>query len=422
MIENLNNSLKKNYLFLILLLFPVCVLFRSALINIYFITCSLFFIFNLKKNKNFCTEKWMVIYFIFFVYICLLSFFVENQFLSFTKSIAQLRFFCFVFFLSILNISFKGFQKFIYCSAFLIIFVCLDAFYQYFNGYNVFGFKPGDPNINPDRLSGPFNEELIVGSYVFYVSIPIISYFISNYNKYSILNKIFIISFSVLVFFTILLSGERMPFILFLLSLAIIFLIYLEFKKILLLKFIFVIIIFLMYFFNQSVSNRFDNFFKDISNYKEAGHYKIFSSALVIWNNHKILGVGIKNFRFTCDVNKLNTLETKKFLCSTHPHNIYLELLVETGLIGFLLYIIFFVFLLTNIFQKIINIDKKLKGFFYGSLIIIFTYIWPIKSSGSLFSTFYASFLWFNIGIVFLILNSKININHPRVKKKLSRV
>ena len=54
---------------------------------------------------------------------------------------------------------------------------------------------------------------------------------------------------------------------------------------------------------------------------------------------NKYFGVGLKNFRYVCD-EKFDTFTQKKFLCSTHPHNLYLEILSETGLIGFVIFLV----------------------------------------------------------------------------------
>ena len=43
--------------------------------------------------------------------------------------------------------------------------------------------------------------------------------------------------------------------------------------------------------------------------------------------------------------------------CSTHPHNIYLELVTETGLIGLFLFLLFLFSFIKNIFK--INFDKN---------------------------------------------------------------
>ena len=72
-------------------------------------------------------------------------------------------------------------------------------------------------------------------------------------------------------------------------------------------------------------------------------HQNHFQTAYSMFKSKPIIGHGVKIFRFECK----NHVEDKKMIpygCSTHPHNTYLQLLAETGVIGFLT--VFFVFLL----------------------------------------------------------------------------
>ena len=59
-------------------------------------------------------------------------------------------------------------------------------------------------------------------------------------------------------------------------------------------------------------------------------HYK---SAIKIYKDNYFFGVGIKNFRHVCHKPKYKISEIS---CSTHPHNTYVQLLTELGIIGFL--------------------------------------------------------------------------------------
>lgn len=409
MLQSLNNFFKNNATLLILCLFPVCVLLRSSAINLFFVCISLIFLFQFKNYKNFFFEKWVIIFFIFITYTSFISFFSQDQLASLRSSVSQLRFILFVIFLSLLRIDKYILKKIINFTMLIIIFVCFDVFYQYFYGHDIFGFEPGDPKIVPDRLSGPFNQELIVGAYIYYISIPLISHYFYNFKKKILVKKFAILLFSCLVFFTVLISGERMAFILFSASLLIILIINFNYKKVLFFLTVFCLLTTLIFNLNKSVNNRVVDFFKDISNFQNSNHYKLFASAVGIWKDHPLIGTGLKNFRVVCDQKKINYITKENYICSTHPHNTYFELLVETGLIGIFIFLFFFITLVKNILIKFSHIDQNFKGFFLGSFIILLMYFWPIKSSGSIFSTFNASFMWFNIGIISLILNSKKN-------------
>ena len=61
-------------------------------------------------------------------------------------------------------------------------------------------------------------------------------------------------------------------------------------------------------------------------------HNEHYTSAYMMFKDNILFGVGIKNFRNFCKLKKYNISDKT---CSTHPHNTYVQLLSETGLIGF---------------------------------------------------------------------------------------
>ena len=60
-----------------------------------------------------------------------------------------------------------------------IVFVCIDAIYQYFFEYNLFGNK----KYNDFRLTGIFGDEPIIGRYVAYLSIFIFALIYQDYSN-----------------------------------------------------------------------------------------------------------------------------------------------------------------------------------------------------------------------------------------------
>ena len=131
--------------------------------------------------------------------------------------------------------------------------------------------------------------------------------------------------------------------------------------------------------------------------YEVDAHLKIFFTATDIWKNNKILGSGIKSFRYKC--RKL-LIHRENRLCSTHPHNYYLEILIDTGIIGFILFMVMFYISLINKFFYFKN--KKNRDLYYIFLMIslcIILEIFPLRSSGSFFSSVNSAYIFFLIGI-----------------------
>ena len=127
---------------------------------------------------------------------------------------------------------------------------------------------------------------------------------------------------------------------------------------------------------------------------KEHTHHYI--TAYRMYKDNLILGVGVKNFRKFCSKEKY--IESK-LSCASHPHNSYLQLLSETGSIGFIFLIIILIYFFKNI---IIHLRYRLKRkYFFNDFQIcilsgIAIYLWPFIPTGNLFNN------WLNI---LMILN-----------------
>lgn len=140
-------------------------------------------------------------------------------------------------------------------------------------------------------------------------------------------------------------------------------------------------------------------------------HGGLFARAIILSRENFLFGHGIKNYRVVC--NKFEGLKNKKsnlnfvykkniykYYCSTHPHNIYLELLVETGFIGLTLFIIFVVLFLLNFKFNSYNYLGK------SVLLTNFALFFPFLPTGSFFSSQYFVYFFFFIIFATTFLNT----------------
>ena len=403
----MQNFFIKNFPFFVLFFFPVSILLRSAVLNLYLVIASLFFIFWSYKKKYFLfslKNNWVWFYLIIIAYLILISLFSTNISTSLKSALSQLRFIFFVLFLGCISFTEDNIKKFIRYTSILILLICFDTLLQYFNGRDLFLFKPVRHLDIPVRLGGPFGDELIVGTFIGFTAIPLISYFFYNFSKFSKLEKLYNVIFTAICFFTVLISGERVVFLIFVSSLLIIVFINFRIKFFFLFSLILLATISFFIQNNKSTNNRAIIFYDYIRSFQNTDHFKLFTSAYNIWDQNKLFGVGLKNYRLVCDVKTIDPITMQNTVCSTHPHNVYLEIMSEAGLIGFILFIIFFFLIFLYIIKNMKLINSNFKGLFYGCSIILLSYIWPIRSHGSFFSTFNASFFWFNLGIIYLLI------------------
>ena len=439
--------------FLINLLFsfiPISFIAGNLILNInilLFIIFSIFFygkdIFTLNFNS---LDKIILIFFAYTIFagvlnnLYLQSENVKEDYTIIIKTILYSRFLIFYFVIRVLIneniIDFKSF--FIFCFI-CTYFVSLDLIYQLNFGKDIFGYITTDPR----RLSGPFGNESIAGSYLQRFSLFalfLFPLFFNNKNKIN-LYLLLLLSFF-LIIAGLIIAGNRVPLILFLTLIAGVLYFNKSMKKFLFLFLLLIGIIFTtLWNLNPNFKNHLGHFVGKVGeiiefastviiknkesdyevakdNLEEWKRYTIvvngkviplkntyikeFNSGYQTWLQHKYVGGGIKSFRFNCVA----------YNCSSHPHNYYLEILTELGLIGFFLISIIFSIV---IFRSFFNQRAKKTNLSYNKVITPFMFlflieIFPVKSTGSFFTTGNATYL-------FLIMSITIALSQPSSKK-----
>ena len=415
---------QKNFLSIILALVPFSFIAGNMIININIIILILSTILIQNKRlfniKFHLLDKLLIIFFFLIIFTSLLNdILVLNKLTwspSYSTTIKSILFLKYLLLYLTVRYLIENelikIKYFFITSSIASIFVCLDIFYQFIYGVDIFGYKipPGFR-----KLSGPFGDELIAGGFIQRFSIfsffvlPI--FFVKNSQKFTK----YLIPLLFFIFFTgIILSGNRMPLLLFLLIVSLILIFQKQAKKYFLsFLIIFPIIFIIIYNFNPKVKMNYLNFYGQISkivlipfngSFKkdEAPQYlKEFSTFYETWKINKYIGGGVKSFRYYCHVRQ-NIKKDSKFVCNMHPHNYYLEILTETGLIGFLMVtIIFFMSLYLSFFKKYISKSKlSSNNIIIPFIFLFFIEIFPIKSTGSFFTTGNATYIFLILAIL----------------------
>ena len=429
-----------NYFNLLIAFLPVSFILGNLAINLnvvlIIISSLLIFHKDFFKIKLYLIDKFFLLFFFFIIFTGIFNdiyFIIKDaypeDYQTTKKSFSYLRYLLFYFSLryliekKIINLKFF----FISCLA-ASLFVTFDIFYQLIVGKDIFGYEI----INTRKLSGPFGDELIAGGYLLRFSIFSLFLIPLFYNKFSgkLLNLI--IPFLICTFISgVILSGNRMPLIMYFFTLFLIIIFQKQTRKYLIIFIATSLIVFsLAYKFNLKVKNNFDNFYyqinkmitlvseKDFQNQKAPDHLKEFASFYNTWKMNKFIGGGIKNFWYYCAVEQ--TLRKKSLtVCNTHPHNYYLEIVTETGLIGLIIFllIIFQILMITFYKKYITNSSLRNNNLIIPFIFLFICEIFPFKSTGSIFTTNNSAYLFFLISILIgianrenLIENEKINI------------
>jgi O-antigen ligase len=113
-------------------------------------------------------------------------------------------------------------------------------------------------------------------------------------------------------------------------------------------------------------------------------HYR---TAFKIFKDQPITGHGPKMFRILCKDSKFAVGPSP---CASHPHNFYIQLLAETGIVGFLFLfsaLSYVLYAALRQFKSIIFKQKKpLTDYQVCLLAGIFMSVWPIAPHGNFFN------------------------------------
>ena len=392
----------KKIIYLIYFL-PISILAGSLIINLTILILIFLFLYEIVKKKkiNIFYNFYILLLFIIFIYLLYNSVFVAKDSDSIIRACGFLRYIILALAIAYyLNIENKKYEKKILLF-WTVIFsiVTLDLIFEFIFGFNTLNFRSDYEG----RLASFTGDELKIGGYYFGFYLLSLVLFIQNKKTFNILMIVFLISAYLI--------GERSNFIkiIFMTTLFYFFCYKLNFFKKLLIFTVPVFLIFLITLFNFNFKERFynllinpiinNNLEKTLSENRHLAHYR---SAIEIFKDNKILGIGIKKFRYE---SYRRQVELNQYQGSTHPHQIHLEFLSELGFVGYTLIMTFLIYSIINGYKVF-----KLKNDLYSAAasLFIFATIIPILPSGSFFTTYGATIFWINFSF---ILRNKIKIN-----------
>ena len=117
------------------------------------------------------------------------------------------------------------------------------------------------------------------------------------------------------------------------------------------------------------------------------------------------MGIGPKNFRIICeDYKTFSQLDGSEDGCSTHPHNTYLQLWAESGLLSFLFISIFYILIFYYILK--ISIRNNLNKNDYNNLtfelliLSIIINLWPFVPTGNFFNNWLSILYYLPFGFI----------------------
>ena len=399
------NRLKdiETYLFLSICLIPLF-LFSSFISDL--LTCIsglLLIIIAILKKYNFLKNKFFIVFLLWYFYLLSLSFFSENIFLSLESTLFYFRFGILSMCIVYLDQKYINFKKYFLIFIIIILFILfIDSIIQSITNYSLIGYK-----IDNNRISSLFGDEKILGSFTVKYLVLFTSLFIFINNKKKYFNSILSIVILMIIFIQLFVINS---FKLFLFNSTIIF----------------TIILSLLFLFpqtkhrliNETIHQFNFSYFIDSKNYKELhifsetyqDYYKV---GYEIFKDNYIIGIGPKMYREYCSKDKYFIVADHDG-CSTHPHNTYIQLLSETGLIGTFFILMIWIYTLVYISYYTINIKYVSGHYIYKYKLALvfglFLILFPFMPTGNFFHNHNNIYNFIIIGFLISIFQKNLII------------
>ena len=394
-----------NFSFFLVLFLPISLLIGTGVSEFCLVAVSLFCLRKVIIEKKWELFKKKIFFLLFILWIYLIiNFLISGNYqhtnfslrgLSFIKYI--LLIFFFIFFTK------DEINKVLYAWSIILTIVLIDIYFEFFVGHNLIGLKSYDHT----RIASFLGNELKIAHFLLGFSFLCLGFFLQSFSKDSRKIKLLALFILLVILIGSFITGERSNFIKTLF--CSLFILFFFDKKFFKYKIIFGLSAIILMIATLSLSSKLNiryvgqiinNIEKKgiIEAIKETQHGAHYYTAIEIFKKNIFFGIGSKNFKIECakkDYYNPNYLRSEN-RCSTHPHQIYLELLSEHGIVGtfIILYVIFYI-LIGNI--KVFLVKRNY--IHLASIAFIISTFLPIPS-GSFFTSFSATIFWLNFAIM----------------------
>lgn len=435
-----------NCIKLLLIVTPFFSIIGNAALNISIVLILfLFLALSIKEKLNrYWFNKASLIFLIFYINMIISSLTSDFQVESLKSSLLYFRFWPVVIAFWYFSNTDKKFNYLFFCSLFLaFIILTVDGLTQYLNEYNLLGFEK-----NFNRVGGLFNDELILGSYLTRLMPVLFAFLFLFYDNKPKIFALFL-TFIITVDITIFISGERTAFSLLFYATILIILLSSQYKILRLITFLVSVILIIYISINDNIvkervitntiesigidtlisnDNTNDNT-NDISiGNKEINiyffskqHHNFMNIAIASFSDNWLLGTGPKTFKYICKKDEYR----HKIIpvdgnandgCSTHPHNLYLQVSSETGIIGLIIVSLLFIYIIKifsiQLYQVTINRKIYFTDYQICLIIAISVSLWPIAPSYNVFGTWISYIYFLPVGFLLSSINYG-NLKNP---------
>jgi len=283
-------------------------------------------------------------------------------------------------------------------NAALLAFILADTILQYAHGASLFGNLP-----KGERLSGPFSN-VKVGIYTARMMFPVLGFLIwRGLARGARMQAVAGAGALLALCMMILLAGERTALLTSLLALALAAIVsawaYPRARPALIgAALALALALGALWLTQPAVQRRAQMLHEHIAHFAESPYGQLTLVSSVLTRQYWLHGVGMHDFEEAC--NRLNDAEHVTDHCEMHPHNPYLEWLVETGVVGLACFVALVLLLLRQPLRLLRahgdGFGPVMAAFGLGTLLVHF---FPFMFGQSTVSNWPAMVLWLSLSL-----------------------
>lgn len=288
---------------------------------------------------------------------------------------------------------------------FLLCLVAIDTLVQFATGMSL----SGHARLENLRLTGPFTGSK-VGHYMGQLVAPAIALCLAAamaaMNKRAMVASLGLLG---VVMLTILLSGERSPFMMLLLACAVtVGLAILVEKRLRLIGFALAIAAILsigiLYQASSWVKYRGDMLVESMRHYKQSDYGVLVYESIDMGSAHPWHGIGIQGFRILCPELQYEKGGITSTFQALYPHNFFAEWFAEAGAPGLVLFLGLIALLAREALQHYRRSTGTQRLMAAAALGVLVQHFFPLAGMQSFFNNWSAALQWFGLALVFAAL------------------
>lgn len=380
------------------LLLPLSMFVGSAASDILLSLIGVLYLVHsvLTRDSSGFNQPWMRVALLLWGYLLVRSGFTAVPADAFGRALPWIRFPCAALALQTWTLNTpERRQRFVYMIVFAVVYAVLDTALQYATGFDIFHH----PTWGDARLTGPLRWPTD-GITLHWLGVPLMAAAVHRMAQPDTIWRwrMLLMAGILLLLATIVMTGDRAAFLLSLLAGGGVLLCYPHTWKAMVGVGVCaaVLVAGLLYAQPHQLTRQLSSV-EDVQHFAHSPYGNVWRGGIAVFKHAPVFGVGLKHYRRVCKTYETRNPQTGALEgCNIHPHNLYLEWLAESGLVGLSLFLAMAGCWLRQLWQR--RAHWLLEPSAVGAVVIVLIRLLPIIPSASFFVAWAAVPLWLMLG------------------------